>query len=222
LHDKKYATLNSEIYLVISLSTLKLLSIPREEFMDDQKYIEMILQGNREAFSDLVNKHKDMVYTLALRIVKNAEDAEEIAQDAFVKVYKALPGFKGNAKFTTWLFKIVYNTAISKARKARNSNLYLEDISEQTNSIDSDLDILSNLDREEAKDILHGFLEKLPVEERTIITLYYLNENTVEEIAQITGLSKSNVKVKLFRSRNKLRSLIQNMTTNSFVNNIRI
>lgn len=176
--------------------------------MDDQHYIKMILGGNVSAYADLVNKYKDMVYTLALRVVKNPEDAEEIAQDAFVKAYRALPDFKENAKFTTWLFRIVYNTAISKIRSSRDRELYLEEITTEARSLDSDLGTSENLEKEEVKEILQRLLETLSAEDRMIVTLYYLSENSVEEISQITGLSKSNVKVKLFRSRNKLRSMV--------------
>jgi len=185
--------------------------------MDDGKYIEMVLQGNSDAFANLVDKYKDMVFTLALRIVKNTEDAEEIAQDAFVKAYKSLPGFKGNAKFTTWLFRIVYNTAVSKVRKSKNHNIYLDEMNEQNIAIESGPDILSQMTRDEANDVLHGLLDRLNLDERTIITLYYLNEKSVEEISEVTGLSKSNVKVKLFRSRTKLRTLVQKINKSEFV-----
>jgi RNA polymerase sigma-70 factor (ECF subfamily) len=187
--------------------------------MSDRETIDKILDGNPEVFADLVNRYKDMVFTLALRIVKNAEDAEEISQDAFVKAYKALPGFKGNAKFSTWLFRIVYNTAISKVRKKRKNDLYLEDISELPGCKESGESTAWDQSEEDAKRLLNRLLEKVTMEERSILTLYYLHENSVEDISQITGLSKSNVKVKLFRSRNKLRSLADTMFKKDIIYN---
>ena len=84
---------------------------------EDSYYISSILAGNISDFSILVDKYKDMVYTLAYRIVGNREDAEELAQDVFVKVYRSLKNFRGKSKFSTWLYSITYNTSISKVRK---------------------------------------------------------------------------------------------------------
>jgi len=94
----------------------------RMAYKEDKFYIEKVLKGDTTAYADIVNKHKEMVFTIAVKILRNREDAEEIAQDAFVKAFQALPGFKGEARFSTWLYRIVYNAAISQSRK-RNMNL---------------------------------------------------------------------------------------------------
>jgi len=87
------------------------------EFLDDSFYIEKVINGDTSAYTNLVNKHKDMVYTIALRIARNHQDAEEIAQDVFLKAFQSLESFRQKSKFSTWLYRIVYNTAISKIRK---------------------------------------------------------------------------------------------------------
>lgn len=87
------------------------------EFLHDDIYIEQVLNGNTKAFAFLVDKYKVLVYTVAFRILRNHEDTEEIVQDAFVKAYHALGSFEKKSKFSTWLHRIVYNSAISKTRK---------------------------------------------------------------------------------------------------------
>ena len=93
----------------------------------DQFYIDKVLQGNTSSYNYLVNNYKDMVYTIAIKIVRNREDAEEVAQDSFIKAFQKLNSFKGESKFSTWLYTIVYRTAISKIRK---NNIETTDIDE--------------------------------------------------------------------------------------------
>ena len=94
---------------------------------DDRYYISKVLEGDMQAFSYLVDKYKDMVFTLAFRILKNRENAEEVAQDSFVKVYQNLKKFKSKSKFSTWLYRIVYNTAISRVRVKQNPTMSIDD-----------------------------------------------------------------------------------------------
>ena len=102
----------------------------------DQICIEKILQGDTSSFSFLVESYKDMAYTIAMKIVRNAEDAEEVAQDSFVKAYQQLQSFKGNSKFSTWLYTIVYRTAISKIRKKKLEVTDIDDYVIENHSID--------------------------------------------------------------------------------------
>ncbi|MCK4663219.1 MAG: RNA polymerase sigma factor [Bacteroidales bacterium] len=170
----------------------------------DEQYIDEILKGNTEAYSFLVEKYKKYTYSLAYRIVRNNEDAEEIAQDAFIKAYKSLKQFNRKSKFSTWLYKIVYNTAISKLRKKKIeiSDIYSETI-ENTNTIDN-INGNSNLETSEKKKFIEKALNNLPYDENILITLYYLNEKSIDEIKQITNYSIPNIKVKLHRARKKL------------------
>lgn len=84
---------------------------------NDQHYINLIIDGDTNAFAVLVNRYKDLVFTLALRMLKNREEAEEVSQDAFIKAYKSLNKFKGDSKFSTWIYKITYNTSLDRIKK---------------------------------------------------------------------------------------------------------
>lgn len=179
------------------------------DIQSDLHYIEKVLAGDVNAYATLVNRYKDMTYTIALKILRNNEDAEEIAQDAFVKAYQSLNKFKKEAKFSTWLYRIVYNTAISKTRK---KSVQKVDLSNEIIDNYSDDEIKSNLsllENDEKKKLLNKILITLSPEESALISLYYYEENSTEDIAEIMGLSQSNVKVRLFRIRNKMNYELQ-------------
>ncbi|HEY4785264.1 MAG TPA: RNA polymerase sigma factor [Bacteroidales bacterium] len=179
------------------------------EFRDDTYYINQVLRGNVNAFSCLVDKHKRMAYTLALKLVRIPEDAEEIAQDAFVKAYQSLKDFKGESKFTTWLYKIIYHTSISRLRKKHPDILSMDDEQNRNFDVRETDHFLSQLSQEEQNMLVRSAIDRLPDEERALITLYYMNECPVKEIVSITGDSESNVKIKLFRARKKLWELLK-------------
>lgn len=183
-------------------------------YKDDQFYLEQIRSGNTNAYSMLINKHKTMAFNVALRITRNREDAEEVIQDAFLKVYYSLNDFEGKSKFSTWLYRIVYNQAISKIRKKNIAQNDLDDeiINNFTvGEISRDLNYLASEDQTR---YINLALAKLSEEDSAIVTLFYLNESSVEEVSEITGLSESNVKVKLHRSRKKLYDELKQLLNN--------
>ncbi|MCF8302396.1 MAG: sigma-70 family RNA polymerase sigma factor [Bacteroidales bacterium] len=186
------------------------------KYHDDSVYIEQILDGNSQAYAYLVNKHKDMAYTIAIKIVKNAEDAEEIAQDAFVKAYRSLGSFRKKSKFSTWLYRIVYNTAISKVRKKQIEFAPVDDYITDNYSEDEINPDVNKLSDEEQETLVNKALDVLPEEESLLITMFYKNDNSIDEISEITGLSVSNVKVKLHRIRKKLHDEIEMLFQNKF------
>lgn len=145
-----------------------------------------------------------MAYTVAMRVLRHREEAEEVTQDAFVKAYQNLTGYQGGAKFSTWLFSITYRTAISKLRARKATTSDLENVPEiftaNSETIAGDLG-----DRRAA---LEHALAQLSSEDATVVSLFYLHEQTVEEIVTATGLSASNVKVKLHRSRKRLFEIL--------------
>jgi RNA polymerase sigma factor (sigma-70 family) len=178
------------------------------QFHDDTYYINKVLRGNVNAFSQLVEKHKRMAYTLALRMVNSPEDAEEIAQDAFIKAFQSINDFKGESKFSTWLYKIVYHVSISRLRKKQLETISIDadfrnfDISETDH-------LLTRLSIEEQNTLVRTAIDRLPPDEKAIITLYYLNDSPVKEITGVTGDSEANVKIKLFRARKRLWELLK-------------
>ena len=183
---------------------------------DDRYYISKVLEGDMQAFSYLVDKYKDMVFTLAFRILKNRENAEEVAQDSFVKVYQNLKKFKSKSKFSTWLYRIVYNTAISRVRVKQNPTMSIDDqkffeIEDEKQNVSKSFDIENN------KIILQRLLNKLDESDRALITLYYLDECKISEIAEITGINISNIKVKLHRTRKKMKEELHRILKSEMV-----
>ncbi|MBK3518964.1 RNA polymerase sigma factor [Carboxylicivirga marina] len=179
--------------------------------LNDIKLIKLIKAGDIGAFAQLIDKYQHMAYTLANSIVKNKQEAEEVTQDAFYKAYKALDKFKGDAEFSTWLYRIIYNTAISKmrGRKAETSDLDNKEVEKQETLSFSDN--LNRLEQKERKVILKKALSKLKEQDAFIIILYYYKEQSIEEIEQATGLSKSNVKIKLHRGRKQLQKELETL-----------
>jgi len=179
------------------------------DYKGDIYYIEQILAGNSNYFSFIVDRHKDKAYNLAFRICGNHEEAEELAQDSFVKAYRSLGSFKMKSSFATWLYRIVYNTSISHVRIKKKVTLSLDDF--PANATDF---IGSNTSEEEAEreyksSIVNFALQKITEEERGLISLYYYEDMNTDEISEITGISKSNIKVKLFRARQKMQEIIE-------------
>ncbi len=174
-------------------------------------YIDKVLNDDVNAYTSLVEKHKNMVFTIALKIVRNREDAEEIAQDVFVKAYQSLYSFKKESKFSTWLYRIVYNAAISKTRKKNLETTNINYDIVESYSEDEISENLNRLEENEQKKIINTVLKKLNAEDHLLVTLYYFEEKSVEEISEIANISQSNVKVKLFRTRKKLYGEIQRL-----------
>lgn len=150
--------------------------------LDDTYYIQKVLDGKTEFFSRLVNRYSQRIYWLILKIVRRKEDAEELTQDVFVKTFRVLYTFKGDCRFSTWLYRIAYNTAISATRKKKHEFLYIE---EQTinNVLDEKVEqALEDSDNEELLRKLESAREQLNPEERGLIGLFYNEEHTLSLI----------------------------------------
>ncbi|MEI6175022.1 MAG: sigma-70 family RNA polymerase sigma factor [Bacteroidota bacterium] len=174
------------------------------KYQDDNHYIDRVLNGDVSAYAMLVAKHKNLVFSIALKILNNREDAEEIAQDCFLKAFQALKTFEKKSKFSTWLYRIVYNTAISKTRKKRLELVPMDNYVIHNYTEDDVAAAVDEIDPEEQKVMIERAMERLSDDESLLITLFYKGENSIEEISNITGLSMSNVKVRLHRIRKKL------------------
>lgn len=168
--------------------------------MEERKWIEQILAGDMQSFSCLIAKYEKMVYTLAFRLMGNKEEAEEVTQDSFVKVYNALGSFKFESKFSTWLYRIVYRTSLSALRQQKLFTDYDEAKPEELTQDEMD-SAAALLERNDRREVISRVMRLLPPDEAMLLTLYYLEECSVEDIRQITGLTASNIKVKLFRGR---------------------
>ena len=187
------------------------------KYSGDIIYIEQVLSGKVNAFSFLVDRHKDNVYNLAFRICGNREDAEEISQDSFLKAYRSLQGFKMKSSFSTWLYRIVYNTAISYIRINKKQIFPLEDFPIDSKRF-AEVHPGEEIDETEYRSSLINFaLQKISEVERTLISLYYYDEMSIDDISEVTGISNSNVKVKLFRARQKMLEIIEKVESKKFI-----
>lgn len=186
-------------------------------FQEDHKYIEQTLRGNLNAYGQLILKHEKFAFTLALRILKNREEAEEAAQDAFMKAFHSLNAFEGNAKFTTWLYKIVYNEALGRLRKTKNNSLPLEEIFELPSDSADYLDGLKSLQLKERKELIQQGLADLKPAESAILILFYLEEQSIKEIEQIMSLTSSNIKILLHRGRKNLLESMRSITKSELI-----
>lgn len=175
----------------------------------DSYYIQKVRNGDVSAYAYLVDRHKKMAFNIAMQIVGNREDAEEITQDAFLKAYQALDTYKGESKFTTWLYRIIYNASISKMRKKKLDQVSIDDDYKASVNVKSTQSALQSLTNEEQKLYINRALNKMNGDEKTIISLFYLDENSIDEVSDVTGLSVANVKVKLHRSRKKLYGILE-------------
>ncbi len=161
------------------------------------------MAGDTAAYNVLVGRYKNRVFTLTYNIILNREDAEEVAQDAFVKAFAGLRSFKNQAAFSTWLYRIVVNTALNK-KKLRK--FVLADIEEQTIHEEGQeiYPLLKSCEKEDRKKFIQLAMRALREEERICITLFYLNEFSVAEMEELTGITRSNIKVLLHRGRKHL------------------
>lgn len=173
--------------------------------MDDRELILKTQKGDLKAYSLLVKKYEKYVFNLAQRILLNRQDAEEVTQDVFMKLFKNIYEFNFSVKFTTWVYRITYNMSISKirTRKKNTSNLpdNFEEIALNYHDANFALDAMTN---QEQKYYISQALNTLSEDDRTIMTLYYQYDNSIYEISQITGLNQANIKIKLYRARKKL------------------
>lgn len=174
------------------------------KYQDDNHYIDRVLGGDIAAYSMLVSKHKNLVFSIALKILNNREDAEEVAQDCFLKVFQALQTFEKKSKFSTWLYRIVYNASISKTRKRKLDVVPMDNYVIHNYSEDDFGSGIDEIDPEEQKKMVELALGRLTDDDNLLITLFYKGENSIEDVSNITGLSMSNVKVRLHRIRKKL------------------
>lgn len=176
---------------------------------NDQPLIDAILAGDTQSFSILVDRYKDLVFTLALRMVKHREEAEEVSQDTFIKVFRSLNRFKGDSKFSTWIYRVTYNTCLDRLKKHKRQQqvVAIDEFTEhQIKTLDNALDAM---EREERKQAIKSCLDLLPSDDSALLTLFYFEELSLEEIAKVVDLTANNVKVKLFRSRKKLTTILK-------------
>ena len=178
--------------------------------LSDIELIEQTLAGSQAAYADLVKRHQRFVFTLAVRFAKNREDAEEIAQDCFIKAYRSLSAFQRQSKFSTWLYSIVYTTAMTFLRKKRVDTDSIDDentyIQLENTSSSHDVNSAENKSRSY---YLNQAITQLMPDDAAIITLFYMGEQSLDEIGKTLSIETNTVKVKLFRARQRLKEKLE-------------
>lgn len=187
------------------------------ETTSDLILIQRAKENYSPAVAELINRYKGMVYTIALNILKNREEAEEVAQDAFVKAFTKINLYRMDCSFSSWLYRIAYNTAISRIREQKRAKEYEKEIV-ATESFEQQAKAFGNLEQDDRKRYLKMAMSRLDSDEKLMLILFYFDGKSMEEIAQITGYSNSNVKVKIFRARktlhNELEKILHHETPN--------
>ena len=177
--------------------------------------IAKVKAGDLSAFNVLIDEYKNMAFTLALKLMKSREDAEEVTQDAFLKAYQKIHQFEGKSKFSTWLYTIVYHTALTRLRKKQlpidQSNLTQEENLVAYSESDKEW---RRLQKQERSSYIQQALTRLSPEDQVVITLFYLHENSLQEICEITTWELSNVKVRLHRARKRLLKALEALLDN--------
>ncbi len=175
--------------------------------LTDLEIIESVKKGNQADYAIIVDRYKNKALSLIKRMLKNQMDAEEVLQDCFIKAYDSLKTFRQESKFSTWFYRIVYNTTLTKLSNTKRK------IESEMSSLDDHFDLESDYDfkvseKKDMSEFINTVIERLPGNYATVITMFYLNDLSCEEISETIGASVSNVKVMLHRSRNALKDLI--------------
>jgi RNA polymerase sigma-70 factor (ECF subfamily) len=173
---------------------------------DEQHLIREAQDGNRSAFRSLVERHMKQAYNVAYGFVQDHESAHDVVQDALVRAHQALPGFRGDAEFGTWLHRIVTNVALNTIRSSNTRSrreLRIDDVPEPGASNDGEMQ--ARLVREHLEEALRG----LPALQRSVVTLRHLEGLSTREVGTILGCSEGTVKTHLFRGLKKLRQKLQ-------------
>lgn len=166
-------------------------------------------RGDPKAYSIFIDQNKNLVFSLALRMLKNREEAEEVAQDSFVKAFKSISTFKGDSKLSTWVYKIVYYGCLDRLKKNKKLNSNIS-ISEKFDIGDQEaLSALDKMQQVELQVTVKNCIEKLSSEDGFILTLFYFEELSLEEISEIVDIVPNTLKVKIFRARKKLAEIFK-------------
>ena len=175
--------------------------------LSDNEIINSVMKGNENDYALIIDRYKDRAFSLLCGILKNKLDAEEALQDSFIKAFNALETFRNDAKFSTWFYKIVYNTGLTiVSSKKRQVEMEMSSIDDLHFLKDSDNEVYSMT--ENAKDYLVKMVDKLPVRNSLVLILFYLDGLSLKDISEVLDISIVNTKVMLHRSRNSLRELL--------------
>jgi RNA polymerase sigma-70 factor (ECF subfamily) len=183
----------------------------------DEEIVARLRKGERRLYASLVDRYKDRGYSLALRILRNREDAEEALQDAFVRAWNGLAGFEGASSFGTWFYRILYNVCMTAVEKKKRESIFDEPGEEGLPDAAADPGMTGDYAGVEMRDLVArvgGAISRLPVRYASVISMFYVQELSYPEIAEVTGLPVGTVKTHLFRGRLLLQEEVRKELTN--------
>lgn len=179
--------------------------------VNDLFYVQRVKSGDHRAFAEIVARYGKMVFTIVRKIVLNREDAEDITQEVFIKIFKSLYRFREESELSTWIYRIAYNTTISELRK-RKLHFVAQD--DEHVSGEGSADKVGEVEEIDVRlEHLDAALKKLSPDEIFLVTLHYMDGQPIDSISRISGLSVSNIKVRLHRIRKKLAAEIDRLTS---------
>jgi len=177
----------------------------------DRQIVEKVRSGNSRTYALLVDRHKERAMTLALRLLGSKEEAEELVQDAFLRAYKNLDTFRGDAKFSTWLYRILYNLCMTKVTRRKGKMEHLEEEDRMTKTMlvdDEEISIQERIEHEEITKLVATEIESLPEKLKTVILLFYVQDMSYDEMSAVMNIPVGSVKTYLHRGRNMLRQRV--------------
>ena len=181
---------------------------------DEELLVKRIRLGDENAFAELVETHQKMVFNVALRYVRNYDDASDIAQEVFIKAFRSIDTFKGKSQLSTWLYRITVNVCLDFARKNKlyyQNTVELETENEEGEAVELPLPDMSyspemKLENKELHEALIGAIDALPKDAREIIIMRDINNMSYNEIAEVLDIELGTVRSRLARARMKLRN----------------
>lgn len=180
-------------------------SLPMPDAQDEQSdeaLVSQTLRGRNDAFSELVRRHQHSVYSLSLRYMKDRALAEDMAQESFLKGYRLLKGFRGDCRFSTWMYRVTSSVCLTElARRGKRGEVPLDEAPHPAREADAG--------DHEIGEIVRHCVTKLPERYATIVTMYYLQQAPYEEIAAAMNIPVGTLKTWMFRARKELRVLVE-------------
>lgn len=176
--------------------------------LEEKKIVSQILQGDMQAFEQIVKRNEKLVFSIIYRLVDKKQDAEDICQEVFIKVYRGLGSFSFESKLSTWIAKIAYLTSINHLRKSGNATGFhsVDHLADFEFSGDTP-DII--LEKKNINSYLLHLIDQLPPAYKTVITLYHIHQLSYDEIKDVTGMPDGTVKVYLLRARKLLKQKVE-------------
>ena len=172
-------------------------------------YINEVLKGNTNAFGYFIKKYQNKAFAVAVSIVKREDDAKDIVQESFITAYSSLTNFRNDAKFSTWFYRIVVNTALQFIKREKRKDEVAGEYSITDNEKTAFNNAIAQLEKQDLKKLIKSVFEKIPAKEALILQLYYIDDYSIVEIEEITAFTKANVKVLLHRGRTSFYKMLK-------------